>query len=76
MMQNSSNKDDRAVQEQLWRLATAVRDGCFSEAVTAYEDASNDGLCHEGAWECALSAMRDLDFRQILAKAAAEQQRG
>ncbi len=27
-------------------------------ALTAYEDARTDGLCHDGAWECALAAAR------------------
>lgn len=26
--------------------------------LAAYENARQDGLCHEGAWECALDAMR------------------
>lgn len=29
--------------------------------LAAYERARGDGLCHEGAWECALEAMRAFD---------------
>jgi len=71
-MTSNANHENNAVHEQLWRLATAVRDSCFSAAVTAYEDASTDGLCHDGAWECALEAMRGLDFESIITKAAPE----
>lgn len=30
----------------------------FAAALTAYQDARMDGLCHEGAWECALEVLR------------------
>jgi hypothetical protein len=29
-------------------------------ALAAYEQARLDGLCHEGAWECALEALQAL----------------
>jgi hypothetical protein len=63
--------DDDAMREHLWRLATAVRDACYSAGLAAYRDASIDGLCHDGAWECALGAMRSVDFEAVLAGAAA-----
>jgi hypothetical protein len=47
-------------------LATAVRDACVQTALTAYEAASMDGLCHEGAWECAVDAMRSLNVTALL----------
>ena len=71
-MTSNAKHEKNAVHEQLWQLATAVRDGCFSAAVTAYDDASTDGLCHDGAWECALEAMRDLDFEFIITKSIGE----
>ncbi|GIK55036.1 MAG: hypothetical protein BroJett015_06990 [Chloroflexota bacterium] len=61
------NKDE-LVKERLYQLATAVRDDCFAAAVSAYENASMDGLCHDGAWECALDAMRSVNFEAILHK--------
>lgn len=67
-MSNDAKNEDRVVREQLWLLATAIRDSCFSAAATAYEDASIDGLCHDGAWECALEAMRAIDFDSVIAK--------
>ena len=71
-MTNKTKHDENAIYGQLWRLVTVVRDSCFSAAVTAYEDASNDGLCHDGAWECALEAMCCLDFESINIQAIAE----
>lgn len=49
-------------------LAEAVRQACIEAAQTAYEDARLDGLCHEGAWECAVDAMRSLDLASIGAR--------
>lgn len=71
-MTSKAKHEENTIHEQLWRLATAVRDSCFSAAVTAYGDASTDGLCHDGAWECALEALRGLDFESIITKALAE----
>jgi len=34
------------------------REARLRAAVRAYEDARIDGLCHEGAWELALEAIR------------------
>lgn len=47
-------------------LATAVREACVRAALAAYEDAAMNGLCHEGAWECAIDAMRSLDLERLL----------
>lgn len=33
-------------------------------AAEAYETARIDGLCHEGAWEVAISAARDLKAKE------------
>ena len=48
------------------KLAETVRDACLEAARQAYEDASIRGLCHEGAWECAVGAIRSLDVTAIL----------
>jgi hypothetical protein len=34
-----------------------VEDETLKIALTAYENARMDGLCHEGAWECAITAV-------------------
>lgn len=48
-------------------IAVAVRDACFQLAARRYEDASMSGLCHEGALEVALDAIRSLDVTPIVA---------
>lgn len=52
--------------EQVRLLAEAVRKACVEAALTAYEDAAMSGLCHEGAWECAVDAMRSLDVAAVI----------
>ena len=49
------------------RLAEAVRAACLDAALQAYEDAQIRGLCGEGAWECAVGAVRTLDLEPIIA---------
>ena len=52
-------------------LAEAVRQACIKTALAAYEDAAMNGLCHEGAWECAVEAMRALDVTVIIRQSQA-----
>lgn len=47
-------------------LALAVRRACIEAALDGYERAQIAGLCQEGAWECAVDAMRMLDLDPIL----------
>ncbi|MCO5195629.1 MAG: hypothetical protein M9930_20405 [Anaerolineae bacterium] len=71
-MTNNIMNVENAVHKELWLLATAVRDRCFSAALTAYKDASIDGLCHDGARECALEAMRAIDLETVVSNVIAE----
>lgn len=48
------------------RLAERVRDACILEALHAYEGAGISGLCHEGRFEAAISALRMLDLEEIV----------
>lgn len=48
------------------RLADTVRAACLDAALLAYEDAGIRGLCAEGRWETALSAIRHLDLSGVL----------
>lgn len=62
------------------QLAAAVRAACIQAALEGYERAQIAGLCQEGAWECAVDAMRMVDLKAILqdpaiAAAALQQQR-
>lgn len=41
-------------------LDSIGREAYVQAGVRGYENARNDGLCHEGAWECALGAAREL----------------
>jgi hypothetical protein len=47
-------------------LAGRVRNACVIAALDGYERAQIAGLCQEGAWECAVDAVRTLDLRTIL----------
>jgi len=51
--------------DDLLPLAEAVRKACIEAALTAYEDAGISGLCAEGRWEAAVSAMQSLALRQL-----------
>lgn len=48
------------------RLAERVRAACIEAALAGYEDAAISGLCGEGAWEAAISAIRRLDLERLL----------
>lgn len=47
-------------------LANTVRAACIQAALDGYEQAQIAGLCQEGAWECAVDAMRKLDLEALL----------
>lgn len=47
--------------------AETVRQACIAAALAAYEDAGVLGLCAEGRWEAAISAMQSLDLRSLTA---------
>lgn len=48
------------------QLAEAVRAACIKAALEAYEEGGVLGLCAEGRWEYAISAMRQLDLAAVL----------
>lgn len=48
------------------RLAEAVRQACLEAAKKGYEEASQSGLCHEGAVEASLDAIRMVDIKALL----------
>ena len=48
-------------------LADIVRCACLDAATLAYEDAGIRGLCAEGRWEAAVTAIRQLDLSRVLA---------
>ena len=50
-------------------ITDRIRSVLVEAAVRAYEDAGVQGLCEEGRWEAAVSAMRSVDLRAILDRA-------
>jgi hypothetical protein len=50
-------------------VAETVRAACLSAARLAYEDAGIRGLCADGRWEAALTAIRQLDLAGVLDRA-------
>jgi len=48
------------------QVAEVVRAACIEAALRGYEEAKISGLCHEGAWECAVDAVRMLDVNQFV----------
>lgn len=53
------------------QIAAVVRNACVRAALDGYERAQIAGLCQEGAWECAVDAMRMVDLKAILQDPAA-----
>ncbi len=51
-------------------MGEAVRRACLRAAVEAYEQAREDGLCAEGAWEAAVAAIYAVDVAVIAGRAA------
>ena len=47
-------------------VAETVRAACLDVARLAYEDAGIRGLCADGRWEAALTAIRQLDLSGVL----------
>lgn len=54
-----------------YEIANQIRDECIQTALSAYEDASISGLCGEGAFEAAISALRMLDVEALVAQSDA-----
>jgi|JI10StandDraft_1071094.scaffolds.fasta_scaffold1875954_2 hypothetical protein len=69
---STNRKGDIGMNDKELDLALAVRGACIAAALDGYERAQIAGLCQEGAWECAVDAMRMLDLRPILHPPAEE----
>ena len=54
------------------RVADQMRTALIRTALMAYEDAAIRGLCCDGAWEVAVTAMRELDLSRVIAQAPPE----
>lgn len=51
---------------ELEDLAKRIRDACLEAALQAYEDAGIQGLCAEGRWEAAISALKTVELAPLL----------
>ena len=51
---------------ELEDLAKRVRAACLEAALQAYEDAGMQGLCAEGRWEAAISALKTVEIARLL----------
>ena len=49
-----------------YQRVEAVRDACLKAAREAYENAGISGLCEEGRWERAVTAIRLLDLEAVI----------
>ena len=58
--------------EDAGHLAEIVRQACIRAALEGYDHAAMSGLCHEGAWEAAISAMKMLDLEVVLRQPMAD----
>jgi hypothetical protein len=47
-------------------LAKLIREACLDAVLQAYEDAGIQGLCAEGRWEAAISALRTVELAPLL----------
>lgn len=47
-------------------IAKKIKQACIDAAREGYQTAAMSGLCCEGAWEAAVSAMQMLDVETIL----------
>ncbi len=48
------------------QLAEAVRRACIRAVLDGYQQAAISGLCHEGAFEAGVDAIRMLDLEVLL----------
>ena len=53
-------------------IARMIQQACIKAALEGYESAAMSGLCSEGAWEAAVSAMRMLDLEKLLVELQGE----
>lgn len=51
---------------ELEDLAKRIRAACLEAVLQAYEDAGMQGLCAEGRWEAAISALKSVELAPLL----------
>ena len=68
-MENDVNEFTPSARDR--QVVEATRAACVEAAVQALEGARASGLCWEGAWECAVGAMKALDPDAVIAGGSA-----
>jgi hypothetical protein len=63
---------ENLIKEEKKILAEQIKQECAATALKAYEEASLRGLCHEGAWEYAIDAIKSMKVDEVLKKIANE----
>jgi hypothetical protein len=58
--------DELENDDQMLRLAERIRAVCIKAAIEGYQHASISGLCGEGAFENAVSAIRVVNLTDVL----------
>lgn len=56
-------------------LAERIRAECLKALLEAHEDAGVQGLCAEGRWEAAVSALERLDVSRLVEPPASDSKR-
>lgn len=54
------------MQDSEIHLLKRMQKACEEAVLEGYEDAKLSGLCHEGAWECAVERLRGLKPAELL----------
>ena len=57
---------------QILNIAEAVREACIAAAKRGFDDAAISGLCHDGATECAIGAIKALDLVALVEAAQSD----
>lgn len=47
-------------------VAALVKEACIKAVLQGYESASISGLCHQGAFDVAVDALKSLDLEKLL----------
>jgi hypothetical protein len=67
---NAKSLNQEAIDSNLQAVAEKIRAAYLESAINSYDDAAADGLCAEGAWECAVDAMRHVEIIELLQELA------
>jgi hypothetical protein len=58
--------NETARNDDIILIAKKIKAECIRTALESFETASRDGVCCEGAWECAIDAIRNINPLEII----------